>query len=206
MLGIWTQQAVAAALLTSVTATAIARIGLGDVQQYHPAHLDVNIPLLWFAAAIGPVLGTTAVWLQRSAKKFPFLKRNDPKIIPLAIALFALIGIVSVWFPEILGNGKAGNQLTLAAGAYGGLITPSMMLGSTIAFAAAAAWNTFFPAMSSESAAVIGAAAFLGVSLKMPLTAIVFILELTYAPAALLMPLCITMAGAVATARKMGFE
>lgn len=230
MLGIWTQQAAAAALLTSVTATAVARIGLGDVQQYHPAHLDVNIPLLWFAAAIGPVLGTTAVWFQRSAKKFPFLKRNDPKIIPLAIALFAFIGIVSVWFPEILGNGKAGNQLTfggmtdwryslemtavkwfvvllaLAAGAYGGLITPSMMLGSTIAFAAAAAWNTFFPAMSSESAAVIGAAAFLGVSLKMPLTAIVFILELTYAPAALLMPLCITMAGAVATARKMGFE
>ena len=230
MLGIWTQQAVVAALLTSATATAVARIGLGDVQQYHPAHLDVNIPLLWFAAAIGPVLGTTAVWFQRSAKKFPFLKRNDPKIIPLAIALFAFIGIVSVWFPEILGNGKAGNQLTfggmtdwryslemtavkwfvvllaLAAGAYGGLITPSMMLGSTIAFAAAAAWNTFFPAMSSESAAVIGAAAFLGVSIKMPLTAIVFILELTYAPAALLMPLCITMAGAVATARKMGFE
>ena len=33
MLGIWTQQAVAAALLTSVTATAVARIGLGDVQQ-----------------------------------------------------------------------------------------------------------------------------------------------------------------------------
>ena len=219
MLGIWTQQAVAAALLTSVTATAVARIGLGDVQQYHPVYLDVNIPLLWFAAAIGPVLGPTAVWFQRSAKKFPFLKRNDPKIIPLAIALFAFIGIVSVWFPEILGNGKAGNQLTfggmtdwryslemtavkwfvvllaLAAGAYGGLITPSMMLGSTIAFAAAAAWNTFFPAMSSESAAVIGA-----------LTAIVFILELTYAPAALLMPLCITMAGAVATARKMGFE
>ena len=144
--------------------------------------------------------------------------------------MFALIGVISIWFPEILGNGKAGNQLTfggltdwqhsleltavkwfvvllaLAAGAYGGLITPSMMLGSTVAFAAAAAWNTFFPAMSSESAAVIGAAAFLGVSLKMPLTAIVFILELTYAPSALLMPLCITMAGAVATARKMGFE
>ena len=49
-----------------------------------------------------------------------------------------------------------------------------MMLGSTIAFAAAAAWNVFFPTMSSESAAVVGAAVFLGVSLKMPLTAIAF--------------------------------
>lgn len=227
MLGVWTQQA-AAALLTSVIATAVARIGLGDVQQYHPANLAVNTSLLWFSAVIGPILGATAVYFRRSAEKFPFLKRDNPRIIPLAIALFALIGAIAVWFPEILGNGKAGNQLTfggltgwqhsleltavkwlvvlmaLAAGAYGGLITPSMMLGSTISFAAAAAWNSVFPEMPSESAAVVGAAVFLGVSLNMPLTAAVFVLELTYAPAALLMPLCTGMAGAVWTARKMG--
>ena len=230
MLGVWTQQAVAAALLTSVIATAVARIGLGDVQQYHPANLSINTSLLWFSAIIGPVLGATAVFFQRTAQKFPFIKRDNIKIIPLAVCMFALIGAISVWFPEILGNGKAGNQLTfggltdwqhsleltavkwlvvlmaLAVGAYGGLITPSMMLGSTIAFAAAAAWNTFFPAMSSESAAVVGAAVFLGVSLKMPLTAIAFILELTYAPVALLMPLCAGMAGAVWVAKKMGFK
>ncbi|HHS0747198.1 TPA: chloride channel protein [Neisseria meningitidis] len=227
MLGVWTQQA-AAALLTSVIATAVARIGLGDVQQYHPANLAVNTSLLWFSAVIGPILGATAVYFRRSAEKFPFLKRDNPRIIPLAIALFALIGAIAVWFPEILGNGKAGNQLTfggltgwqysleltavkwlvvlmaLAAGAYGGLITPSMMLGSTISFAAAAAWNSVFPEMPSESAAVVGAAVFLGVSLNMPLTAAVFVLELTYAPAALLMLLCTGMAGAVWTARKMG--
>ena len=230
MLGVWTQQAVAAALLTSVIATAVARIGLGDVQQYHPANLAVNTSLLWFSAVIGPILGATAVFFQRTAQKFPFIKRDNIKIIPLAVCMFALIGVISVWFPEILGNGKAGNQLTfggltdwqhsleltavkwlvvlmaLVAGAYGGLITPSMMLGSTIAFAAAAAWNSLFPEMSSESAAVVGAAVFLGVSLKMPLTAIVFVLELTYASVALLMPLCAGMAGAVWVAKKMGFQ
>ena len=230
MLGVWTQQAVAAALLTSVIATAVARIGLGDVQQYHPANLAVNTSLLWFSAVIGPILGATAVFFQRTAQKFPFIKRDNIKIIPLAVCMFALIGVISVWFPEILGNGKAGNQLTfggltdwqhsleltavkwlvvlmaLAAGAYGGLITPSMMLGSTIAFAAAAAWNSLFSEMPSESAAVVGAAVFLGVSLKMPLTAIAFILELTYAPVALLMPLCTGMAGAVWVAKKMGFK
>ncbi|WP_199900876.1 chloride channel protein [Neisseria cinerea] len=230
MLGVWTQQAVAAALLTSVIATAVARIGLGDVQQYHPANLAVNTSLLWFSAVIGPILGATAVFFQRTAQKFPFIKRDNIKIIPLAVCMFALIGVISVWFPEILGNGKAGNQLTfggltdwqhsleltavkwlvvlmaLSVGAYGGLITPSMMLGSTIAFAAAAAWNSLFSEMPSESAAVVGAAVFLGVSLKMPLTAIVFILELTYAPVALLMPLCTGMAGAVWVAKKMGFK
>lgn len=230
MLGVWTQQAVAAALLTSVIATAVARIGLGDVQQYHPANLTVNTSLLWFSAVIGPILGVAAVFFQRTAQKFPFIKRDNIKIIPLAVCMFALIGVISVWFPEILGNGKAGNQLTfggltdwqhslgltavkwlvvlmaLAVGAYGGLITPSMMLGSTIAFAAATAWNSVFPEMSSESAAIVGAAVFLGVSLKMPLTAIAFILELTYAPVALLMPLCTGMAGAVWVAKKMGFK
>ena len=230
MLGMWTQQVVAAALLTSVIATAVARIGLGDVQQYHPTNLSINTSLLWFSAIIGPILGATAVFFQRTAQKFPFIKRDNIKIILLAVCMFALIGVISVWFPEILGNGKAGNQLTfggltgwqhsleltavkwlvvlmaLAAGAYGGLITPSMMLGSTIAFAAAAAWNSLFSEMSSESAAVVGAAVFLGVSLKMPLTAIAFILELTYAPVALLMPLCTGMAGAVWVAKKMGFK
>ncbi|HHS0978497.1 TPA: chloride channel protein [Neisseria meningitidis] len=230
MLGVWTQQAVAAALLTSVIATAVARIGLGDVQQYHPANLAVSTSLLWFSAVIGPILGATAVFFQRTAQKFPFIKRDNIKIIPLAVCMFALIGAIAVWFPEILGNGKAGNQLTfggltdwqhsleltavkwlvvlmaLAAGAYGGLITPSMMLGSTISFAAAAAWNSVFPEMPSGSAAVVGAAVFLGVSLKMPLTAIVFVLELTYAPLSLLLPLCIGMAGALGTSGKMGFK
>ena len=230
MLGMWTQQAVAAALLTSVIATAVARIGLGDVQQYHPANLSINTSLLWFSAIIGPILGATAVFFQRTAQKFPLIKRDNVKIIPLAVCMFALIGVISIWFPEILGNGKAGNQLTfggltdwqhsleltavkwlvvlmaLAVGAYGGLITPSMMLGSTIAFAAATAWNSVFPEMSSESAAIVDAAVFLGVFLKMPLTAIAFILELTYAPVALLMPLCTGMAGAVWVAKKMGFK
>ncbi|MCG3354791.1 chloride channel protein, partial [Neisseria meningitidis] len=69
MLGVWTQQAAAAALLTSVIATAVARIGLGDVQQYHPANLAVNTSLLWFSAVIGPILGATAVYFRRSAEK-----------------------------------------------------------------------------------------------------------------------------------------
>lgn len=219
MLGVWTQQAVAAALLTSVIATAVARIGLGDVQQYHPANLTVSTSLLWFSAVIGPILGATAVFFQRTAQKFPFIKRDNIRIILLAVCMFALIGVISVWFPEVLGNGKAGNQLTFS-GLTGWqyalelaavkwpvvLITPSMMLGSTVSFAAAAAWNSVFPAMPSESAAVVGAAVFLGVSLKMPLTAIVFVLELTYAPLSLLLPLCIGMAGALGTSGKMGFK
>lgn len=226
MLGVWTRQAVTAALFCSVLATAVSRMGLGDMQQYSVG-LQIDRPLLWWSAAAGPLLGTVAVLFQRTTGPFPFLARGDRRIMAVAVLSFALIGLMSVWFPAILGNGKAGNQLVfggligwqdslqlavlkwlavllaLAAGAYGGLITPSMMLGGTLSFASAALWNAFLPAMPSESAAVVGAAVFLGVSLKMPLTAVVFVLELTRAPVALLMPLCLCLTGAAAAAGRL---
>lgn len=215
-----------AALFCSVLATAVSRMGLGDMQQYSVG-LQIDRPLLWWSAAAGPLLGAVAVLFRRTAAPFPLLARGDRRIVPLAVAAFAAIGLLAMYSPDILGNGKAGNQLVfggligwqdslqlavlkwlavllaLAAGAYGGLITPSMMLGGTLSFASAALWNAFLPAMPSESAAVVGAAAFLGVSLKMPLTAVVFVLELTRAPVALLMPLCLCLTGAVAAAGRL---
>ena len=226
MLGVWTRQAVTAALFCSVLATAVSRMGLGDMQQYSVG-LQIDRPLLWWSAVAGPLLGAAAVLFRRTTAPFPLLARGDRRIVPLAVAAFAAVGLLAMYSPDILGNGKAGNQLVfggligwqdslqlavlkwlavllaLAAGAYGGLITPSMMLGSTLSFASAALWNAFLPAMPSESAAVVGAAVFLGVSLKMPLTAVVFVLELTRAPVALLMPLCLCLTGAVAAAGRL---
>ena len=226
MLGVWTRQAVTAALFCSVLATAVSRMGLGDMQQYSVG-LQIDRPLLWWSAAAGSLLGAAAVLFRRTTAPFPLLARGDRRIVPLAVAAFAAVGLLAMYSPDILGNGKAGNQLVfggligwqdslqlavlkwlavllaLAAGAYGGLITPSMMLGGTLSFASAALWNAFLPAMPSESAAVVGAAVFLGVSLKMPLTAVVFVLELTRAPVALLMPLCLCLTGAVAAARRL---
>lgn len=227
MLGMWTRQAVAAALLTTVLATAVAWIGLGDIRQYslyNIPQLQISHTLLYWSAAAGPLLGAAATAFKYSMRPFPLPARGSRHIVWASAAAFALIGLLSVRYPDILGNGKAGNQLVfggmidwhdslelfaakwlaillaLAVGAYGGLITPSMMLGSTLAYAAASLWNIFLPAAPVESAAVVGAAVFLGLSLNMPLTALVFILDLTRAPISLLMPLCACMAGAVITA------
>lgn len=88
-------------------------------------------------------------------------------------------------------------MLTLSAGAYGGLITPSMMLGSTLAYSLAIGWNSVFPHLSLQGAAIIGACAFLGIMQKIPLTAIIFLLELTRGKAEFLMPLTLAMAAAM---------
>ena len=218
----FTKRSFAAALICVVTATLVSRAFLGDLVQY--AHLptpQLNTALLVFAAVIGLIIGVMANIFQFTAKKFPLVPRTSKRIVLIAMIVFLLIGGISIYQPEILGNGKPGNQLTfgemitwnesvqlfalkwivvllaLAAGAYGGLITPSMMLGSTLAYALAVGWNLFFPSISLEAVAIIGACAFLGISLKMPLTSVAFLLELTRSSAEMLMPLSIVMATAV---------
>lgn len=218
-----------AALLTSLTATMVVRYTLGDLVQYHLIDSEVNHALLWFALLLGLLITPVVKLFRASTALFPFLPRTDKRIIPLAILLFSLIGVVAMAFPDVLGNGKAGNQLAfagllnwhdglallamkwlvvlfaLAAGAYGGLITPSMMLGSILAFSLALGWNQFLPPISLESAALIGATAFLAISLKMPLTAIVFALELTRSSAEMLLPLALAVCSAWAV-EKWWFE
>ena len=226
VLASWSQRAAAAALFCSVSAAAVAQLALGDVQQYPLPDLPVEQTLLPWALAAGPVLGAAAALFRRSVSFRPLLWNSRVKAAAFAVAAFALIGALAAYCPEILGNGKAGNQLVfggltgwqgslkllvlkwsavllaLAAGAYGGLITPSMLIGATPSLHGAFLWNTWLPAVRPESAAVVGAAVFLGVAQRMPLTATVFVLEMTRASAALLLPLCACMALALAVSEK----
>ncbi|UOO82200.1 chloride channel protein [Uruburuella testudinis] len=221
LLCVWSPTAVAAALLTSVVATAVSRWGMGDLVQYHLIDASVNTALIGWALLMGPLIGAVVALFRKTVAPLPLMRRDDPKIILVAVAAFLLIGLLAVYFPAVLGNGKAGNQLgfaglldgqssltlfavkwlvvllALAAGAYGGLITPSMMLGGMLALACAFGWNHMLPPLSVEAAALVGAAAFLAVSQKMPLTALVFVLELTRVSGAFLMPMAVCVTGAL---------
>lgn len=224
MVLVFNPRALLSALFTVAVATVVARLFLGDLVQYaHLPRFNIDQSLLVLSPLIGLLMGLGANLFQFTTQKFPLVGRKDKRIIPLAVLLFGVIGALAIYQPDILGNGKAGNQLTfgaminwqesltllslkwvavllaLAVGAYGGLITPSMMLGSTAAYALALGWNALFPQypLSAEAAAIVGASAFLGISLKMPLTAIVFLLELTRSSAEMLMPICLAMSTAV---------
>ena len=219
-------RALGAALVTVVIATCVSRFFLGDLVQYNQViPFEINISLLMFSGIMGILTALLVQAFRASGERVPFGHRTDKRMIILAVILFCVIGAISMFQPEILGNGKAGNQLTfgeiltwqaslqlmvlkwivvilaLAAGAYGGLITPSMMLGSTFAYASAIGWNMLFPHLSLEGAAIVGACVFLGIMQKMPMTSIVFLLELTRSNAETLMPLTLAMGTAIATER-----
>ena len=217
----WSFASAGAALLCSGTAVYVSRLGLGDLVQYPLPQVSFDETLVIWALIAGPIIAWCVTWFEKSLKPFPMLSRKDPKMIIVAILAFTGIGLISMWFPEVLGNGKAGNQLSFtlmidgeygaalfvmkwlavilatAAGAYGGRITPSMMLGGMLGMLLALLWNLFLPAVPAGMAAFVGAAVFLGLAQKMPLTAVVFLLELSRFSPSYLFPLCACMATAL---------
>ena len=214
----WSFLDAGAALFACTIAVFVVRQGLGDLVQYPLPMFPINEWLSVWALIAGPVLAVAVYWFDKSHQALPAIPRKSPKMILIALAAFAAIGIMAVAFPEILGNGKAGNQLSFTdsiswtsalwlfgtkwaavllatvAGAYGGRITPSMMLGSMSALVLASAWNAFLPAIPLGSAAFVGAAVYLGLAQKMPITAVIFLLELTRYSPAYLFPVCACMA------------
>lgn len=221
----WQLPMFAAAVLTCGTAVLTARWGLGDLVQYNLpllAYTKVNEVLLVWSVAAGVVMAAGVRAFVWSLDRLPKWSHRHPALIVFSAAAFGLIGVMSVWYPEILGNGKSGNQLSFAnlltwehaagllaakwlaimlamvAGAYGGRITPSMMLGGLIALLLALSWNIWLPAVPVGAAAFVGATVFLGMALNMRLTAIVFTFELSRLPTGLWLPVCLCMGTALA--------
>lgn len=211
-----------AALLCCGLATLVTRLaGVGDVIQYTMAQPSLGSHYEEFSIALGAVIAIGVVVFNITQSKLPAFHRNSPVMIVVSIIAFTLIGVLSMYYPEILGNGKAGNELTfanditwtyalglfgskwiavllaLAAGAYGGRITPSMMLGSTLAIVFGTFWSIAVTPISLGMAAFIGAVAFLGLAQKMSLTSCVFMLELSRFSVEMLFPIALTMGTAL---------
>lgn len=88
---------------------------------------------------------------------------------------------------------------SLRAGASGGLLTPGIAIGALLAVVLGSVWNLVWPDAPPGAYAVVGAAAFLAASMRMPLTAIVLILEFTRVDQIFLVPIILAVAGSAAT-------
>lgn len=128
-------------------------------------------------------------------------------------------------FPQILGNGKTpaqlgfSNELTiglaatllvikvaittssLRAGAQGGLLTPGMSNGALLAIVLGGVWTLIWPGTPMGAFAIVGATAFLASSMKMPVTALVLMVEFTRVDHDFIVPMLCAVAGSIATNR-----
>jgi len=223
LLGAFSWELLIPAICTSSIAALVAWIGLGNESQYHLPVLNITSGLVIWSIICGPLFGIAANLFTRVMTQ----ARKNAKInwqMPVFCLLnFAIIGLLAAWFPQLLGNGKGPAQITfdseitlalaagllllkmliiwgsLRSGAEGGLLTPGLSNGALLACIFGVVWDHFWPGTSLGAFAIVGAAAFLATSMKMPITAVVLIVEFTRVNHDFLIPILFAVTGSIAT-------
>ncbi|WP_144113924.1 chloride channel protein [Paraburkholderia sp. BCC1886] len=217
-------RALVPAIVTSVIAALIARLGLGNLPQYDvPRYAATPLLMIWSAIA-GPLFGVAAVLFTRSTSSARAHAPRGAALAGLCLLNFGFIGLLATRFPILLGNGRGPAQVgfdgsigfrlaatllglrvlitwtSLRAGAAGGLLTPGLCNGALLAILLGGIWSTVWPGTPLGAYAVIGATAFLASSMRAPLTALALLFELTHPSQEFLLPMLIAVSGSVLTA------
>lgn len=215
------------ALATSFIATAVAWLMLPNSPTYTiPTYAITPTQLIW-SIAFGPIAGVASVFFVRLIILADGLKPKRGIMLAMPILVFAALGLVSILYPQLLGNGKDVTQLglvgqisfpllfaliflkplataaCLGSGAPGGLFTPTVTFGTVLGGFFGHVWSWLCPGATPGSYAVIGAAAVLAAAMQAPLAAIVLVLELTHHVMTIMVPILFAVTGATVTSRLM---
>jgi CIC family chloride channel protein len=213
------------ALATTLVATAVSWAFLPDAVTYTIPIYSGSVSSIVWALLAGPILGLVSVGYVRSVA---WADAHRPKawrrwVIP--VLAFGVLGVVSIPFPQLLGNGRdvaelafigqlspflllalallrpAATMLCLGSGAPGGLFTPSLAIGALLGGVLGLPWAWVWPGVPPGLFALVGAAAMLAATTQGPVSAVVLIMELTgYARVAIL-PVLMAVTTATLVAR-----
>jgi chloride channel protein, CIC family len=225
MRGILALRYVLPALFASGIAAGIAWIWLPDAPTYLiPAYSSPASVVIW-ALLAGPIAGLVSVAFVRAVR---WANRNRlhgwQRFIAPVLGL-GLLGAVSIWFPQLLGNGRdvselamtgslapallftlvalkpAATILCIRCGTPGGLFTPSLTVGALLGGALGYAWTRLWPGDSLGIFALLGAGAMLAATTQGPLSAIVLMMELTGRDRSFVLPMLLAVFTATLVAR-----
>src|ERR1019366_473374 len=189
-----------------------------------PAYASSTSSVVW-ALLAGPIAGMVSVGYVRGVT---WAYRNRPenwRRLTAPLLGLGLLGVVSIWFPQLLGNGKdisqlaftnqvapilllillalrpAATMLCVRCGAPGGLFTPSLTVGALLGAVLAHAWSWVWPGVPPGLFAVLGAAAVLAATTQGPISTVVLMMELTDRDRSFIVPLLLAVATATLVAR-----
>jgi H+/Cl- antiporter ClcA len=225
MRGVLALRYVLPALFASLVATAVSWITLPDAPTYSiPAYASSTSCLVWTLIA-GPIAGLASVAYVRA---ITWADRSKPqgwhRLVRPLLGL-GLLGVVSIWFPQLLGNGRdisqlafmdqvapalllillvlkpAATVLCVSSGAPGGLFTPSLTVGALLGAVLGHAWSWFWPGVPPGLFALLGAAAVLAATTQGPISTVVLMMELTGRDRSFILPMLLAVATATLVAR-----
>ncbi|BAX61917.1 chloride channel protein [Burkholderia stabilis] len=225
LLGTFELRALIVAVVTSAIAAVVAWIGLGNEHQYTVPAFALSAPLVAWSIVCGPLFGFAAYGFVRLTTRARANAPKDWRLPVLSLVNFAVVGVLAMRFPQLLGNGKGPASLSfdgtltiglaaallvlkvlieagsLRAGAEGGLLTPGLANGALLGIVLGGLSSLVWPGASIGGCALIGATAFLAASMQMPITAVVLLLEFTRANHDSLVPMLLAVAGALVAYR-----
>jgi H+/Cl- antiporter ClcA len=208
-------------MVASVTANVTVHQVLGYEAVYQiPALHVVSLWELPLFLLLGGLLGALAPLFMGLLDVTRRLVSRLPFSLPLKLALGGLIvGLISVWRPEVWGNGYSvvngvlhtswpvmlvlsvliakvlATAATSGSGAVGGVFTPTIFVGAMLGLLAGDAFNRCWPGGSLPTVyAVVGMGAFLAATTHAPLMSFLIVFEMTleYQLVPALMLACLT--------------
>ena len=225
MRGVLALRYVLPALIASVVAAAVSWVALPDAPTYLiPAYSSSASSVVW-ALLAGPIAGVVSVGYVRAVTWADRTKPQGWRRLAAPLLGLGLLGVVSIWFPQLLGNGKdisqlaftnqvapalllillvlkpAATVLCVRSGAPGGLFTPSLTVGALLGAILGHAWSWFWPGVPPGLFAVLGAAAVLAATTQGPISTVVLMMELTGRDRSFIAPLLLAIATATLVAR-----
>lgn len=218
---------VSVSLVMSVIATLVGATIKGFHPYYILADTKFSLALLPFILLVGPLGGMLGAYLRHG---FTWADQHKAKYeqilwqLPLAALL---TGVVAMFYPEIMGNGRGTAELAITAnghtlvyilafgmlakalvttltikgGAWGGTLTPSIAVGAAFGAISAMAYVLLVPSASIGQGALIGACAVLAASQKAPLMALFMLFEVCHLDYSALLPLGLSVALAMTFAK-----
>ncbi len=213
------------ALFTSVVATAVSWLVLPNAPTYIvPAYAGSASSVVWSLVA-GPIAGVVSVGYVRLISWADRSKPTGWQRLALPVWVLGLLGLVSIWFPQVLGNGRdiselaltnqvapallltllvlkpAATALCIRCGAPGGLFTPSLTVGVLLGGVLGHAWSWLWPGVPPGLFALLGAGAVLAATTQGPISAVVLLMELTGWDRSFILPLLLAVGTATLVAR-----
>jgi H+/Cl- antiporter ClcA len=183
--------------------------------------------MVW-ALVCGPLIGLAAVVWVRLIELVNRLRPRGGGRLLVPLIVFGALGLLSIRYPELLGNGKGIIQGSLfgqislglfavllilkplatagclGAGAPGGLFTPTLSIGVLLTGVLAGVWSHIWPHTIPAAYTLIGGAAFLAAAMQGPLSGVVLVLELTRHFDLIIGPALLATVEATIVARRFG--
>ena len=178
--------------------------------------------LEWVQRLMWP--GSEVSLLQAAATSAPW-RHLVVRRFATPVMVMGAIGIVSIPFPQLLGNGRDIAELafnggvaplvllaifflkplatvfSVRSGAPGGLFTPSLTLGAMLGGLLGAGWTLIWPGPPAGLYAVLGAAAVLAATTQGPISTVVLMIEFTGHDRSFIVPLLVAVSTATLVSR-----